>query len=151
MRRSMLFVLAAVTAVSLIPGSSSATHCSDLIVYSGQRLLPADSAASPGLVNVGSAGCAHGAAHEDTNVLTPGATTLAVGYLNITGAAPENGRVRFSDGSEVALTWTKTTRYQSQDVAIPAGVTGLTASADVVVTTDGVAVPKFISVTYRAA
>lgn len=142
MRKAMLLCLASVMAIALVPGSSRANHCLQVLVFSGQgNTVPQQNPAlNSDMLNAGAVGCTSVLSAQeqaDTRYLTPGAIKLTVGIVNYPQTdefPPSNATLKFDNGAAISLTLTfnrVNQRWNSQVFTIPAGATTVTASARV--------------------
>ncbi len=158
MKKATLFALTGIMALSLVPGTSQASHCSQIIIFSGAgTAVPANPALSSDRLNAGTVGCLNattsGQEALNTDYLTPGATKVSVGVINYprtSGAVPSLGKISFNGGApvELDLTWSaSSTRWNSQVINIPSTTTTVTASASV--DDPGLTGYKTQSITYK--
>lgn len=139
-------LVASILAMALAPLTSQATHCADVLVFTGPTdQVPANPGTS-GHVNLGAAGCSS-PAHADTNVITPGSAFVRVGAVGTAIQPASNGTISFNGGAPIALSLTHNgTRWASPLLAIPAGTTTISATAT---TTNSPSGAKTQTVTYR--
>jgi hypothetical protein len=133
MKKALLLALCLLMALAFVPGSSRASHCGGLFIFSGPNAVVSN-AVSPG-ANAGAVGCdAEAAGDPNTNYLAPGADALRVGADGAATQQPTLGKISFNGGAEtnITFTWEPTRgRWLSNLVSIPASATSVKATAKV--------------------
>lgn len=129
MKKSLLVLPLA--AVLLLPGMSSAEHCSDVFIFFGRQGAP-DNPVSNGFLNLGASGCNVNNESLNTNWITPGADGLIVGASGSANLPVTDGTISFDGGDPTPIEFAFNDvrgRWQTEVIDLPEGTQEVTATA----------------------